>query len=216
MSPAIPRRFFPRPLTIVLCLLAFGLAVMLDRVVVEFAIPHRRTFMDRKLLLEWKGLGESWVCFVVVIVVGVLHRFGWRAALLVVVSGLLGGGIETILKWVVGRTRPVIAKKVVNIAPYDIEPFRGGFAGITRQENLCFPSGHAMLAFSTAACLAYLCPRGKWIWFLGAVLVCVQRVGEAAHYLSDVVGAAMLGILASMLARAILRMPQTGDGSDLK
>lgn len=195
------------------CIAVFAASVALDRLVVEHAIPHRSLFADRKLFQEWKGLGESWVCVIVVVVLFVLHRLRWRAALLVVVSGLIGGGMETLLKWAVGRTRPVIAKKVVNLAPYDIEPFRGGFGGILRQENLCFPSGHVMLAFSTAACLAYLCPRGKSLWFLGGVLVGVQRVGEAAHYLSDVVGAAMLGILASMVARFVLRMPIRLDDS---
>ena len=84
--------------------------------------------------------------------------------------------------------------------------FRGGFYGFLQQTNLSFPSGHTILAFSTAACLAYLCPRGRCVWFFAASLVAFERVAEAAHYPSDVVGAAMLGIFSSHTAQRLMRI----------
>lgn len=191
---------------------ALGLALLLDRWLIELALPARDTFKRSKVLQEWKELGEFWITLWVAVSLAILHAFRWRAALLVIGSGLIGAMFELTFKWIVGRTRPV-ADNVINISPLSFNPFRGGWTGFVEQRNLCFPSGHALLAFSTAACLAYLCPRGKWVWFGGAVLVAINRIGEAAHYPSDTVGSAMLGVIACSLARRLLQMPAVGDGS---
>ena len=66
--------------------------------------------------------------------------------------------------------------------------------------NLSFPSGHTTLAFSMALALSHVLARGQWLFFGGAALVGVERVAESAHYLSDVVAAALLATIAFKLA----------------
>jgi membrane-associated phospholipid phosphatase len=53
--------------------------------------------------------------------------------------------------------------------------------------------------------LSILWPRGAWVFFLGAVLVGVERVLENAHYPSDVFAGAFLGIIAAWITQELLR-----------
>lgn len=122
------------------------------------------------------------------------HAAGWRAAGHLALSGLLGALVYSLCKWVVGRRRPV-----VGILPFDFEPFVEGFRGLGGVANLSFPSGHTTLAFATAACLAIQIPRWAWLFYAGAALVGIERVGENAHYLSDVVAGAGVGTLSAYI-----------------
>jgi len=57
-----------------------------------------------------------------------------------------------------------------------------------------FPSGHTATAFGLAAVLGWLYPRGRVYFFCLAVLVAVQRMVAGAHFLSDVLVGAGLGV----------------------
>jgi membrane-associated phospholipid phosphatase len=128
--------------------------------------------------------------------VWVLHESRWRGAALLIGSAITVGVFYSVIRWPVGRTRPV-----VRIAPYHFEPFAYGVDGLLHAHNLAFPSGHVCLAFASAACLAYLLPRGRWLFFGIAAALAAERVLELAHYASDVVAAAGLGVLAFTVAR---------------
>jgi membrane-associated phospholipid phosphatase len=102
-------------------------------------------------------------------------------------------GINGVIKWMVGRTRPF--KLHLGLAePFALSPFRGGIRGLFDSKNLCFPSGHAALAFATAAAMAILFPRGRWAFYALAAIVAIERIAETAHWCSDTVAAAALGI----------------------
>lgn len=129
------------------------------------------------------------------------HRRSWRAAAPLVIAGPLVGLGYLILKWVVGRRRPVIID-----APFDFHPFAQGLGGLVHaQSGLSFPSGHAALAFATATCLSAALPRWTPAFFLAACAVGAERVLENAHYLSDVIAGAGVGLLGGALALAITR-----------
>lgn len=68
-----------------------------------------------------------------------------------------------------------------------------------------FPSGHAARAFMIAVLATALGPASLaiilWIW---APLVSVSRVAMGVHYLSDIVGGFLLGILAGLLLLQLL------------
>ncbi len=58
-----------------------------------------------------------------------------------------------------------------------------------------FPSSHAVNNFAGALVLAFFFPRAKW-WFFGfAAIVAFSRVYVGAHYPSDIVGGAVIGLL---------------------
>jgi hypothetical protein len=118
-------------------------------------------------------------------VLALRHPWGWRGAGLLCVTGMLAGLMYAVAKWLAGRVRPV-----VRIEPYQFSPFPNGLAGLFNADNMSFPSGHATLAFATAATLAHLMPRYNWGFYLVAAIVGIERVLEQAHYLSDVIAAA--------------------------
>jgi membrane-associated phospholipid phosphatase len=127
----------------------------------------------------------------VAVLVGIFHRRSWRAALPLLLAGPAVGLVYTVLKWIVGRRRPVIPP----LAPFQFHPFARGIGGLVHAESgLSFPSGHAAMAFATATCLAFALPRWAVVFYLIAAAVGAERVLENAHYLSDVVAGAGLGV----------------------
>lgn len=58
-----------------------------------------------------------------------------------------------------------------------------------------FPSGHTSAAFSLAAVLGITFPQAGWLFYLVALLTGVSRLYFRAHYLVDVLGGALIGVL---------------------
>jgi membrane-associated phospholipid phosphatase len=69
-------------------------------------------------------------------------------------------------------------------------PLRAGPSG-----DQSFPSAHTATAFALAVGLAWLYPRGRWLFATMAFLVACQRVEAGAHYVSDVLFGAALGLV---------------------
>jgi len=184
---------------------ALGVAVVLDRPVAEWVSEQgwdRRPFG----LKNWhwfidliKLPGEYLVTAVAAVLLAIFYRRRkpgdanrWQAAGLVAASGAMSG-INSLLKWVIGRRRPV-----AEINPYNIDLFIGGMAGfLGAEKNLSFPSGHAAMAFANASALALLLPRWRWLFYAFAALTGVERIAENSHYVSDTVAGAAVGCLAT-------------------
>ena len=143
------------------------------------------------------------------------HRDSWRAAGLLALSALLGGLLYTFAKWFAGRQRPV-----VRIDPLRFNPFINGWKGFFDEPNMAFPSGHATLAFATAATLGIVIPRWRYAFYALASVVAVERVVENAHYVTDVIAGAGLGTLSAYLTYWILlrltRRREPGLGDDVE
>lgn len=83
-----------------------------------------------------------------------------------------------------------------------------------------FPSGHAALSFMTAIILHRFYGRRVWFIYPFAVLISFTRIYVGAHFPSDVMGGAAVGVLTGLLATKILRRidltsPRSGLKSDL-
>jgi membrane-associated phospholipid phosphatase len=193
--------------TIALWLLAFGVALLADRPVAEWVQRqgwdvHRALSSTHHVVnFVLKIPGEYLFTLALAVVLALAHPGRWRAGVFVAVAGAVSG-LNGVVKWVVGRYRPV---REVGIHPFDLHPFEGGLRGLLAAKNLCFPSGHACLAFATAAAVGIVMPRWKYWLYALAVIVGIERVLENAHYVSDVVGAAALGILAAHVTWHVLR-----------
>lgn len=121
------------------------------------------------------------------------HPARWRGGALLAAAAALSSS-SSLVKWAAGRYRPLTAPvEGDGIAPFHLEPFRGGLAGVFEQRNLAFPSGHASTAFAIAFAAAMLWPRLRWAFLALACVVALERVAENAHYLSDVAAGALLG-----------------------
>jgi membrane-associated phospholipid phosphatase len=127
-------------------------------------------------------------------------RRAMAGAAQVVVSAVIAGLSCSVLKWAVGRTRPF-----KGVDAFALRPLRGGLHGlIACPPNESFPSGHAALAFATATAVATLAPRARWAALALAIFVACFRVLSGAHYPSDVVAGAAVGLVAASAARRLV------------
>ncbi len=185
---------------VLLWLAAFGVTFALDAPVAQLM---RSTGIEHVVNESpWsevaKAPGEFWLIAIVAVLLVFLHPWKWKGGAFYALCAIMSG-VNGLAKWVTGRYRPfTIPTDRVALtdqpAPFYLEPFRGGLSGLFQQSNLAFPSGHACLAFASAAALAILLPRASFVFYGAAVVVGLQRIAENAHQCSDVVGAAALGI----------------------
>ena len=196
-------------IAILVAVAAIVVAAMFDRATANFArTSGAENFLETHKAIQktLKAPGEFWFTIVVAVMVALVHPLKWRAGGFVLLATIVSG-VNGLIKWIAGRTRPfhlLDDNGAARLAPFELSPFRGGLPGLFVSKNLCFPSGHAALAFATAEALAMLYPRARWGFYLVAIVVGAERVLENAHYLSDVVGAAALGIAGVHLIRWVV------------
>jgi len=113
-------------------------------------------------------------------------REGWRRGALLAAAPTAAGIVGELLKMLVRRMRPPGEGSAYVFRAYSDHPFSS--------RGLGFPSSHAVVAFGAAAMLSRMFPRAKVVWYTAAVACAVSRLLAHAHYLSDVVGGACIGI----------------------
>ena len=119
-----------------------------------------------------------------------LLRNAYRALFIFVV--VAASGIATdVVKVICGRARPklLFADNVY------------GFTwGATQADYWSFPSGHATTAAALATVLFLLWPRGLPLYVVAALLVMASRIVLDAHYTTDVIAGAAIGVAAAWAA----------------
>ncbi len=155
--------------------------------------------------------GEFWPAAVAIVLLALLHPWKWRASGVIFVSIVLGALVVHVLKWTIGRRRPV-----TEIDPFDFEFLAGGLLGFFQGGDLSFVSGHAQLAFTLAAGLSFFLPRTTLVWFFLAFLTASQRVAERAHYLSEALLGAIVGILSWHAAHLLCRLTNHSKPQDVR
>lgn len=121
-------------------------------------------------------------------------------------TALLASGVANgTLKYAVGRERPADTDDALRFRPFNPN---------NRWQS--FPSGHAVVAFSLATSISEEADR-PWVTaltFTGASLVGWSRIYDDKHWTSDVVGGALVGIVASRATlRALHRRHAHADGA---
>jgi undecaprenyl-diphosphatase len=107
-------------------------------------------------------------------------------ALFLFAAVALSGLATDLIKPLVGRLRP---KLLFEADLYGFDPFRIGY------EYNSFPSGHATTVFALAAALSFFFPRWRLPLFSFAAVVGLSRIIVGAHYLSDVMAGATVGVM---------------------
>ncbi len=102
------------------------------------------------------------------------------------------GLFVNVVKHIFGRARPMVGG---SLDPYLFSPFSwpAAYAGL--------PSGHAATAFSVLVAFGTLWPRGRTILWIYALLIAASRVVVTAHYPSDVLAGALVGVVGALLVR---------------
>jgi undecaprenyl-diphosphatase len=98
----------------------------------------------------------------------------------------------TVVKRLIGRARPFVDSQS--------DPFHY-MLGVWRPDYASFPSGHATTAFAAAIAIGLIWPRLRvWLWTY-ALIIAVSRVVILAHYTSDVIAGAVVGVVGALLVR---------------
>jgi membrane-associated phospholipid phosphatase len=113
-------------------------------------------------------------------------RGAWTRGLLLLGSATLGGAAAEVLKLVFRRERPRAHGGEYVFRAWTERPFSTG--------GLALPSSHALVAWGAAAMLAHLFPRARWVWYALAAGSSYSRVAAGAHFVSDVVLSAIVGL----------------------
>jgi undecaprenyl-diphosphatase len=104
----------------------------------------------------------------------------------------LPGLVFAIIKRLIGRARPLVEGAA---DPFIYRPFRWSV------EYASLPSGHAIDAFAIATALGALWPRARPLLWTYAVVIALSRVVLAAHFPSDVLAGAFIGVVGVLLVR---------------
>jgi membrane-associated phospholipid phosphatase len=207
----MPNRPFARPARgVALCVLLLGLAVPLDAIIHDLVFRHVVSHGVRLTANGATQLGTVWAGAGLLGALAVVaHRVGdaelWRAS----VGGLAGVALASVasqvVKQVACRGRPKL------LDGWGVDP-PGPSSGATAGSRLVaafqsffhwpcfvdsryqsFPSGHATTVFAVAAALTRAAPARRGVWLAVAAIVGAARVLLNAHFLSDVLGGALLG-----------------------
>jgi undecaprenyl-diphosphatase len=143
--------------------------------------------------------GEGWV----IAVFGIFgafclfwgHRFtAGGGVFLVAMSGLLTGATATIIRSLLGRTRP---------SSHELQGFYGVWHDshwiIGKYEFGAFPSGHAATVIGFAAAAWLINRRWGCLAIIYALVISWSRVALGCHHLSDIAAAAILGVAGAYL-----------------
>ena len=140
------------------------------------------------------GLGV----LLILITVKSLDPRGWRVVPRLAATAYLAGLAANCLKVMLIRRRP---NQFVAIPDGPLESFEGFFAPLTlpigeafEYATQSFPSAHTATAFGLALGLARLYPRGGRLFLFFAILAGAQRMVVQAHFFSDVVVGAGVGL----------------------
>jgi membrane-associated phospholipid phosphatase len=108
-----------------------------------------------------------------------------RRGLLLFWSAALGGIIAELLKIVLRRERPGLTDGAHVFRSWSEQPFSTARLGL--------PSSEVAVAFAAATALARLFPGAWLLWYALAVGCAFTRVASGAHFMSDVLLAALVG-----------------------
>src|SRR5581483_3284928 len=209
------RRLGPGPVTVV-WILATIVSAAADAPVASWVYHSGFFVLVRHSLIARiiKTPGSYYFTLALAAALMLLNRRLYRLSLGLSVSGIVAVALYTIGKWIVGRGRPIFNGRMFNSHPFQLTMFKGGPMALVHSEpGLSFPSGHACVAFATAAALGDWFPAFRWLFLSIASLVAVERILEGAHYVSDTVAGAALGMLAWKLTAAWMSRGFPGDGS---
>ena len=116
-------------------------------------------------------------------------------AFMVFASVFLASFVGIILKVLIGRARPVFYEALNMTGFY---PFARDWAFHS------MPSGHTMASFAGLVMIGMLVPRAKWFTWTLAIIIGVSRVCVGAHWPSDVILGAFIGMIAADVVWAVV------------
>ena len=153
-----------------------------------------------KYVTKFGGLYETYT-------LGSLMAYGFifkkeklrTTTLLATQAYITGGLIESVAKYLTGRTRPSFYDPAVEAEPKFMGPLGNTSKDFTgSRSNSSFPSGHTTVAFAAATVFAMEYKSTPWVPIFSysvASLIAISRITENKHWATDVFAGAALGFL---------------------
>jgi membrane-associated phospholipid phosphatase len=173
--------------------LAIALAVVLDRWVYDHVVYAGVYEKDWGRLLRVIGFLPLWIiaAFALWLQERDSEPRAKSRALLLLGSPALAGIVAELLKLLLRRERPEAHAGEYFFRSFGVRTFS--------TSGLALPSSHAMVAFGGAAMLGFLFPRTRWVWWSLAAGCAISRLMARAHFLTDVVVAAVAAFAVAAL-----------------
>lgn len=162
-------------------------------------------------ILDWIFLvitqfGNGWVVVPLtglIIILKTSRNYLGRALLCAAVVGTLSGVLNTQVKHIVHRDRPVVCcTRIDSLGQSFMKPVH--VVGKTLRRN-SFPSGHANTAFTAATILALYFGGYFFYGYCAAFLIALSRVYVGAHFPLDIMAGAVMGSLVAVLIIGFFR-----------
>lgn len=115
---------------------------------------------------------------------------GENISLFLFATVAVSGIAVDIIKVIAGRYRP---SELFEHGAYGFDFFH------IERAMTSFPSGHTATAFALAMAIAYLWPRWSVVAWVFAILIGISRLAIGAHYPSDIMGGAVVGLISTLI-----------------
>ncbi len=167
--------------------------VCVDQPLSRWILEHPFEWQHNHWISGFRQFGKADIPIWLLLLWGCLTN-RWRPTVAILIAMVLVGMSVTPLKLITARERPhahVVVSRSVGPQEEDVSTVK----------KVSFPSGDTAVAFAFATTLSFSCRR---LWgpalFLGAGLIGVSRVTMSAHYPSDVLAGAIIGVFCGVLA----------------
>jgi membrane-associated phospholipid phosphatase len=169
----------------------------------QWVVHRGHWFVQLVLAVSWLGRPPFLTLMATIAAVYVWHSGRRRLAAFVVTTAVVGGLIDTAVKVLVNRPRPVLADPLAHAV------------------GKSFPSGHAMSSTVVyGALLLVFLPvvprRRRWLAVAATatlvLLIAASRIALGVHFLSDVLGGIVLGLAWLAASTAAFRVWRTERG----
>ena len=118
-----------------------------------------------------------------------------KKSCLIFCSILSAGVVALVLKTLIGRVRPIF---------YEALELTGFYPPSIDWVFNSMPSGHTAVSFATLVMIGMLAPRIKVLTWTLAVLIGVSRVAVGAHWPTDVIFGAFIGMVVADLVKWLM------------
>ena len=199
------RRFWLWTIVAITAAISLAIAFWLDPVVQNWIVEHPNRQL-RSVMHQVSRYGD-WPTHVVLGLV--LLAIAWwrksqrwsRVFLAMLMACALAGVTARVIKITTGRARPSVRTELAWTGPSLSSKYHA------------FPSGHTASSTAFFAVLLFVCWRIGLPCMLIPTLIAFSRMYVAAHYLSDVIFAALLGVLCAFVTVRGMKLQVDGRRS---
>lgn len=198
LAAFVPSLRGPKAILVAVLLLAAIAALGIDLSLQRLATATQPPGFVRDYFNATEAFGNGFGVAMIVLAVVVLDRTRRVQTGRLLVASLGAGIAADVIKLTIARTRPKATdiEGLLASGASALDTFVGFMPLVSMGSGgQSFPSAHTATAFGLAAVLAYAYPGGARLFYSFAVGVAIQRVGVGAHYLSDVLAGATVGIV---------------------